>query len=597
MSSSKNNSAWSGALLAFLVMAALGWVLGRGSGDRKSGDESAPSAGPQGDAVSRAQARANAALMRVTSISQGATQEDRMRATIELANNLPTSDFADWVDGGWFDFRSGFELTLFRRIIEERWRLEDPEGFVAWCLEEGRQGGGAMVSNPRSAALPILSEWAMDSPDRMEAYFAKYPDDGLEAQLVRDLAKQNPEAALARFQELMKRGVQHYYMQGALEEIAKSAPEKIEAILDELPTSLRIQAEGALVGQRLANDFGTAFQSLLERPDGFQLFSRNMHRVKDISARVLEELPNLPASWRSQLVSRALHQLVYNAGAEPWLRADLEGAGFTGRQAQQIRSTALRGLANQNPDLAFSMLSEIDLDQQSRTQVIRDLFRRTAQGDRPKAEEWLAQMTSESDLEAARGVMMTECPAAQTDPFASRQNYKNPDEWLEVATSGQIDPQNSWGLGQSLQRWDQQKILDLTERFQELSVEQKDAIATSITTNALGRNATIFAGEIVRHLLENPPETDANDGQPTTTNPNTDPVRLASNTAVRWVIQDSTAATEWVASLPAGDAKLWAQKNMAASWSNYDPDGVVEWVATLPAASRGEVEEFLNKTP
>jgi hypothetical protein len=68
----------------------------------------------------------------------------------------------------------------------------------------------------------------------------------------------------------------------------------------------------------------------------------------------------------------------------------------------------------------------------------------------------------------------------------------------------------------------------------------------------------------------------------------------ASQFAVNWSKIDPEAASQWVQSLPAGDAKLWAQKNLAANWTQHDPEAVDQWIKTLPAESRGEVEKFMQ---
>jgi len=69
----------------------------------------------------------------------------------------------------------------------------------------------------------------------------------------------------------------------------------------------------------------------------------------------------------------------------------------------------------------------------------------------------------------------------------------------------------------------------------------------------------------------------------------------ASEFAIRWAKQDPTAASDWVQSLPAGNTRLWAQKNLAANWAQLDPDATDRWLSTLPAAERAQVREFMTK--
>jgi predicted Zn-dependent protease len=96
-------------------------------------------------------------------------------------------------------------------------------------------------------------------------------------------------------------------------------------------------------------------------------------------------------------------------------------------------------------------------------------------------------------------------------------------------------------------------------------------------------------GDAIRYLVAQPAAA-GNNPQ----NSSKDPIAQASQFAVNWSKKDPEAASQWVQTLPSGDAKLWAQKNLAANWSQYNPEAVDQWIKTLPAASRGEVEKFIK---
>lgn len=70
---------------------------------------------------------------------------------------------------------------------------------------------------------------------------------------------------------------------------------------------------------------------------------------------------------------------------------------------------------------------------------------------------------------------------------------------------------------------------------------------------------------------------------------------MASMHVVKWAEKDPEAASAWLQTLPAGDAKLWAQKNLATNWAKYDPDATAQWIATLPADARVEVKKYMTK--
>jgi len=70
-------------------------------------------------------------------------------------------------------------------------------------------------------------------------------------------------------------------------------------------------------------------------------------------------------------------------------------------------------------------------------------------------------------------------------------------------------------------------------------------------------------------------------------------LKLAAEHASDWARSDPTAASEWTRTLPPGEPKLWAMRNLAATWAGYDPAGARQWVNSLPSADRDAVVKFL----
>lgn len=592
---------WLGGLVLFLAMAALGWTIGQGGSDAAE-EEKADSLTKSdhrrsGSAVRRARANAASARETVRSISLGVSSEQRLRSTIELANSLSPQAFADWMDGGWFDFRSGFELTLFRRILEERWRAEDPEGFVAWCLEEGEQGPSWATSKPKGAALPILTDWALNDPNRLQAFFAKYPDDQLEAQLISQLAKDNPEVALAHLTRIAKRNSANIYgLSSAIKELAQNAPHLVESVLAELPTSLRFQAESALVGERLKTSFDSEIRALFARPDGWTLFSGASSGVEGLDKMLLAELDKLPASWRGEL-AKNYHQFVWNGDAEAWFRADFEGAGFTEEQIRRLRTGALSALTSRKPERALELIARSGFDEKDRYSAISSVFQRA--GSNPElAEKWMAMLPSEADRLFAREVLDQQ---SQT-PTVSGSVTHTPESLLEALGESEGDRQSSRQLAYAMRRWSADEFSQLTGEFPDLPDSQKDQIAalmlqnSSLIENTVGKS---LAGEAIRHQISRELESvesggpaEGNGVDSSLTDRNL--IRHASTMAVDWVQQDAKAASAWVDSLPESDTKLWVQRNMATTWAQYDPAAMQEWLGTLPAERQTEVRKYLN---
>jgi hypothetical protein len=74
---------------------------------------------------------------RLQSIRSYRSEKDRMRATIELARNIPLADAGRWLEEGFFSQREGFSLMLFTRILHDRLKEDDPNGFLAWKIRNG----------------------------------------------------------------------------------------------------------------------------------------------------------------------------------------------------------------------------------------------------------------------------------------------------------------------------------------------------------------------------------------------------------------------------------------------------------------------------
>lgn len=593
---------WFGAVIVFFAMAALGWSLGRGGSSENEEPAQADSKSGRSSAkVVLAKARERErARGRVSAIRRGGTPEQRMRATIELANSLHPDQFPDWMDGSWFDLRSGFELTLFRRIIEERWRTEDPEGFVAWCLADGEHGPAWATSKPKNAALPILNEWAISDPERLSSFFDNYPDDDLEAQLISRLVKKNPELAVQRLKDLMERGGSgHYQVQEAVRKLARQSPELAEELLDELPASLRIEAESVLVAKRLEASFKEEINALWARPDGWRLFANLSHSIGNLSDQLLAELPNLPASWRGGLSQHSLYSLLGNGNPEPWISTDLEAAGFSEEQALRVRTTALSVLASNNPERALALLDSTTFAENFRQNLLSNIFL-NARSNPEKIETLLASLGSEADRETARTVLEQASPTRTTPP---NRNYNTPDDWLGAVAETDAGDSNRYQLGYTLRQWSPEQLNELTTQFRDLAAEEKDQVAEVVIQAGQylqsGASSELI-GEAVLYRVVEAQEAAADqgqDGDPSTSsgmNHFQQTTQLASTTAVRWVQQDAEAASAWVRNLPDGQAKEWAQRNMAATWAQYDPEAMERWLGALPTAEQAEVRGFLE---
>jgi hypothetical protein len=334
----------------------------------------------------------------------------------------------------------------------------------------------------------------------------------------------------------------------------------------------------------------------MERPDGWQLLRDNAYQVAGLGDKILAGLADLPEAWKQSLASNP-SSFLYRSDARAWYETDFLSLGFTAEQAVKMRNTALQYMSNDHPAEVLGMLDDSGLESGARTNLIQNIFRQV-RGDEAKAAEWIALLSTEEDREAARSA------AANSGQGSERQErLRTPDGWLEEVLAISVaeqsnDPAESsrlasrnYELSSTIRQWSSEQIAEMTERFGTMSEEEKAQVA-GVLANRHGYSneprAAPLLGEALRYLVatEGPSDDDSRQGQ--------DSLRLASQHAVNWVVADPAGARAWVQSLPEGDAKLWAQKNMAATWAQYDPDAAAAWVGSLPAASRAEVEAFVG---
>lgn len=569
------------AVVGFLTMAIVGWKLG--GPPRNAAD--APGRGEQQPVKPNTQRERNARLHgppehvreRMRAIRAAGSSGERLRATIELANSLPVSDMAAWMEGRWFDVGGGFEATLFKKIAMQRWMEEDPEGHAIWSMKNG--GGTA-----------ILATWAKEDPQRLLAFFQNHPNQEQEIRALQTLAANHPGVALARLTEILGKGSNprggssSHYIQSVLTELGKKDPAALEAAMESVPAQWRYAFENVLVSQRLKSDFAGEIRNLWERPDGFRLFQASDYNVRN---KLIDELGNVPASWKASIAS-SYYNFVNSDSAEKWLNADLESHGFTAEQVKSIKGYSLTYVADRKPKLAIQQMNAMDLDDSERQNLISNIFSSHPNRSPEFTESLIAELGSEQDRQAARAQLEG---ALVNSSDSSQAKIEKPSDWLEKAAS--LDPNHGSNhqLLSLLGGWDKDKLAELSQGFRSLPDEQKTQVATLIARNHWSSDGMepSLRGEAIRHLVGNPPTAKNPD---TSTDP---PLQLASTHAVFWANKDPDAASAWVQTLPAGEAKLWAQKNLAANWALYDPDAAGQWVKSLPGEARGEVEKFMMK--
>lgn len=549
-------------IFGFAAMAALGWYLPHPSSS--GGPDQRPSdRGPERNRSSESRRTRDLVTAQVRAVRSAGSPKERLRSAAALAKAIPASEFAAWVEGDRFDFREGPELSVFRMIIFERWIKEAPETLIPWA---GKNNYGQ--------AGRALQALARESPAVLLDHYRNNPGDRAELQVLTEVAKSHPTLALQRLHELSGQGLppgSDWQVRELLDQLASKSPSALEAVVSTFPAELREGAERTLCAKRLETSFKTELTALFERPDGLRLFTGIASGNPGVAARLLEDLGSLPENWKASLATNS-SSFIDGSNGKQWFDADLEGAGITEAQAKSIRTSALRELAFHDPAFALSHLDDADPAMKA---SILSLALRNVGTDEEAAGKLIGLIGNEEDRQKAR------------DQLALSNKSSSPAEWLEKIGSDESLLSNPYRTFDRLDNWSEADIGELREKFKTLPDDKKQLVARMVAVSSgYVKVSPEFAGEAIRFLVTHPPADSS--GR------NNNPVSASSTHAVHLVLDDPATATAWVNTLPDGEAKMWAFKNMAANWKQYDPKAVTEWLATLPAGTRDEVSKHLK---
>ena len=337
--------------------------------------------------------------------------------------------------------------------------------------------------------------------------------------------------------------------------------------------------------------------ALWDRPEGFGLFYGSPRQNPELRGKLFDELANLPPVWRASVAKNCWAFIRDGEDARKWLDANIESYRFTAGQAEKIRGNAWEKLAWYKPEEALTRMAGLELDAENRRKLIADMCRSLA-ADPARVETLIAGLDSEEEREHARKSLISGT-AELLSRFGDANRIKVGDtaEWLDRI--GEIDLKDSVSSAPYLhlmEEWGPDKIAELGQQFAALPDDKKKQVAQMIVAgresvhyNSLFTGNTPITGEAIRYLVANPaPRPEGWIGT------KTDPLLMASEYASKLAFRDPAAAREWVGSLPAGDAKFWAQKNMARNWAIYDPKATGQWVQSLPSDARAAVRNFMD---
>ncbi|MCU0750048.1 MAG: hypothetical protein MUF13_10945 [Akkermansiaceae bacterium] len=514
----------------------------------------------------------------VAAIRGIASPDERLRASIDFATHLPASEIAAWMESRWFQTGNGYDVTLFHNILIERWGKEDPEGLLLWQAKHNRVETGV-----------TLAAWARVDPERTLVFINERLTADQKLQAMMEIARNNPSFALRCLRDMpdgksIAEGydLAAFHYRAILSEMADSSPVELEQSLDSLPEGMRNLAESALIGSRLRSSFETEFPKLLDRQDGWVMLRGNLSSSSEVRLKLFEHLAMLPQRWKRELVHVASNAIDSSIALQ-WWNSDLEGMGFTSNDARHIRNTAISALARQQPADALRLMKNTEISEDQRADLVANIFRNLEEG--ADFDGLIQILDSDEDKKIAQSFI----PLDKDSSAAAK--ISSPADWLTQAASVDFDAGSTEHFFTVLNAWDQDRIKELGKGLTNLPEDQRWKAVRLLThsRNHFRNLNPELTGEAIRHLIADESPVEDKEWDPFSsklTNP--------SLHAVNWMLKDPDAARQWVQSLPDGEAKLWAQRNLAINWQYYDPEAVTRWLKTLPTEARTKVEHFMK---
>ena len=566
----------------FALCAIAGWMAGRmnpaqPAAGGESGSEDKAAKTTRGKSKSSVPSEVIAMLAPVRAAK---TTDERLRATLQLAGDIPVADIEKWLNARWFDGSEDMQESLFTRTLLSRWQEENPAAMLAFCLRKEIR-----------ITYEFATDWAQRDPAAALDCIGQEKDPRTRSRMLaymgETLAKADPAAVAARIGDLFAATgpEQGNQVAGLIRALASSSPDLLKAEALKWPKVLQDTARNGLVSASLKKDFTRGLAELSRQEDGKRIFMEIAGNDSELMASIGRDPGSLPDGWLGEMLSRrsGSYYLVQDDPGK-WLDSDLAAMGLNENQARQLRSSALSQLASKDPEKLKSLLAGQELGKEERSAAIQYLVGRL---DKDQAEAWMAGLSDEVDREAAKTA------------FAFRSendgNSVTPAGLLiDLAEAGR---NISWAESRVAGKWGREQMQALNDGFDALPGDKKALIAGKFVTNNQREIPMEVKAKALDYLLANPAAASSGElPQEQNGGQRRDPLAVAAcDIAVAWVEKDSAAAADWVSGLPSGKERLWAAKNLAARWAEYEPSAASRWIAALPASERSEVEKFMKE--
>lgn len=474
----------------------------------------------------------------------------RMQALVRLAASLPVADLKQWYEGNYLGFLDEDSANVFCRIAEERWMEADPADIARF-----------MMDRKVYRCERYIEAWLKADAPAAKAYLVTRQGEQLN-ELTIDYAeiigKTDVPAAL---EFLSSTKVSNRFIsQAALYRLARQDRNAVMAYVDAWPKEERSRVLKGIAEEYLETDLPWAMTLLQQQGETAESFAANMPRffrtLYPTESRV-GHFAGLPAGWAETIAASRPDVLVNDCAAD-WLELR-EPPAWLSREAfekLQLAAATDQDWEHERPGAGLRLVEEGDwLPAELRAKLAAILVRTWKDGP-DQAEAWIATLDEEVRGETGKAL-----------DVLRQMSRGREQEWLahgspSLFLRALLDPAPAMSIHDVPESWDKGEIAEAMTTSNSLS--QEDCV------KLLGSRTTL-PPELCAHLLQR-----SGDALPQDRS-----VKAHASIAAQWAEENTAAAAKWVESLPEGEARTWAAKNVVLRWSSYSPAAAKAWEAKM----------------
>lgn len=507
---------------------------------------------------------------RVRQVREARGGAARLREVVLLATNLPVVEMPAWFAGNYLEFLDDSAEDVFYQILTERWLEADPAGGARWMLEHEKgsvaRAVASWVEADEAAAVAFVR--GMPASRREEAASA----------LVRAVGRRSVADALELLEQLRP-------AEGSVQVVGELARMDREAVMARAAAAggeLRRNYLQVAAGAWMKEDMPWVVAMMEREGLGPEVFCElaNTTGAGEVGRLVLRHAALLPPGWLERLAAGDGVSVTLGSEAE-WLNVREGRAGLPKRLLEQfqLQAAAMPWWYNDMRETGRKLVEGGDwLPVVARVKIAETLVLRWAD-DPDAARAWVAGLDGEFKAagEKAFARMIAERGKARQARVPT-----TPSEVVAGLAAGTLTKEPELAGG-----WNPAEVSDAVRMVGSMEAEAAGRILGTLRSDSTRLPRPVGAA-LLSQALSVPTSGGGDDDQARQR------MRVACEFAAEWAAESPRQAADWVTTLPAGDERLWAARNVALQWARYSVSEAREWASRLTESERRSVLAALD---